>query len=104
MNALISNRFFLKQNIMMLLGACLCLYFMYHSIHGSRSYPRLLALQNQVHGDEQKLSELQQQRQELESRVVMLRPSTLNKDFAEERAREVLGYKKANEMIILKGE
>ncbi len=87
---------------MMVLGACLCFYFIYHSIHGSRSFPRLLTLESRVEAARTELHDLRFEREELESRVVMLRPSSLNKDFLEERARIVLGYKTPDEMIILK--
>lgn len=84
-----------------MLGILLCVYFLYHSFHGQRSYPNLMALNETAQHLNNDLSVLQTQREELERKVVMLRPGTINPDLLEERARLVLGYKSADELIIL---
>ncbi len=48
-----------------------------------------------------KFAELNKERLEIEGRVVMLRPYSLNKDLLEERVRLVLGYRHPDEMAII---
>ena len=41
------------------------------------------------------------ERQKLETKVVMMRPGSINKDLLEERIRSVLGYRYEDEIILL---
>lgn len=90
-----------KHQILMVLGLFLCVYFLYHSFHGSRSYPKLMSLEKTIEQMQSELSVEEATRLVLEKKVVMLRPGSINKDLLEERARLVLGYKSPDEFMIL---
>ncbi|MCB1592568.1 MAG: septum formation initiator family protein [Alphaproteobacteria bacterium] len=76
-------------------------YFSYHVAYGVRSYTQLQTLQAEVVSREQKLFEVRSDREMLESRVRMMRPGSLSRDLLEERARTILGYKSADEFLLL---
>lgn len=44
---------------------------------------------------------LKQQRLAIEKKVVMMRPGSIDRDLLEERARHVLGFRHADELILL---
>ena len=90
-----------KHTVFLMLGFFLCVYFMYHSFQGSRSYPTLVSLDMSIEAVEGDLNATMAQRQKLERQVVMLRPGSVNSDLLEERVRIVLGYKTPNEFVIL---
>lgn len=84
-----------------MLGVLLCVYFLYHSFHGQRSYPNLVAVNESIVSLKSELSVVKDEREALERQVVMMRPGSVNPDLLEERARLVLGYKTPDELIIL---
>jgi cell division protein FtsB len=47
--------------------------------------------------------ELDAQRAELERKVKLLRPDSLDPDMLEERAREVLNYTREDEVVVMTG-
>lgn len=79
----------------------LCVYFLYHAFQGHRSYPKLQSLHASVEQSSATYEALKIERVALEKKVKMLRPGSINPDFLEERARLVLGYKAADEIIII---
>lgn len=91
----------IRQNFLFILGVCICVYFVYHALQGHRSLPHLLSLQKQIEKNEKELAAVKRNREKIESKVVMLRPGSIQKDFLEERARVVLGYKAQDEMAII---
>lgn len=101
---LIEQRYTLKQNILMIIGLCLCLYFTYHLTFGTRSYLNFVLLEHSTERLTAEYNGLSKQRQELESRVRKLRPDSLDRDMLEEQARLVLGYSYPDEHIILREE
>jgi cell division protein FtsB len=101
MKRLFEHRGLIRKNIVTLIGIGLFCYFSYHLIQGQRSAVRYLTLQKTIERMDIEKAELKQQREELESKVSMLRPNSLNKDLLEERARIVLGFRKAGEMDVM---
>lgn len=93
-----------KHIVFLALGLFLCVYFLYHSFQGSRSYPTLLSLGESIVAAQAELEDARKQRENLESQVVMLRPGSINPDLLEERVRLVLGYKSPDEYVILRHE
>ncbi|MGE3624469.1 MAG: septum formation initiator family protein [Bdellovibrionales bacterium] len=83
------------------LGACVVGYFLYHTIQGERGWLAMLRLQQEVHAAQDDLSQLQTERQELEHRVKLLRPNSLDPDLLDEKSRELLNYSKPGEIVIL---
>ena len=85
----------------MLIGVFLCMYFTFHSFHGSRSYPKLVSLSSSYEQAHKELAMLEQERSGLEKQVKQLRPGSIDTDMLEERARIVLGYKSPQEFVLL---
>ena len=83
------------------LGACFVGYFLYHTIQGDRGWLAMLRLQQQVNTAQDNLSQMQKEHQELEHRVQLMRPNTLDPDLLDEKSRELLNYSKPGEIVIL---
>lgn len=78
----------------------LIFYFVFHSIYGNRgiiSFFRNTHLKSKY---EKELVELKKEREDVEKRVKLLRPDSLDLDMLEEKAREVLGYSDPDEIIV----
>lgn len=102
MKSLIAKRHLIRQNMIAIIGLCLSLYFGYHLMAGERSYWQLSELQSQVGSVEQDLAVLSEQKANIQEKVVMMRPGSINRDLLEERVRSVLGYRSADETVILR--
>src|SRR5262245_50890563 len=101
MNKLFRHQGIVRENLISLIGLCLCLYFAYHAISGNRSLMRMMTLRSQIETLTAERDMLTVERVALEEKVSMMRPGSLNKDLLEERARVVLGYKNENDVVIL---
>lgn len=101
MKRLLERHSLIRKNFLTLLGMGLFLYFSYHLLQGERSYIRYISLQKSVSQLEQETLRLSEERKAMETRVSMLRPASINKDLLEERARIVLGFRRAGEKDIL---
>jgi cell division protein FtsB len=101
MRKLIQKRHILRQNLLAVIGISLSFYFCFHLLAGDRGYFRLMSLENQMTQVSQEYASVTQARDKLESKVVMMRPGTINKDLLEERIRSVLGYRYENEIVLL---
>jgi len=101
MKKLLEHRYLVRKNIVTLVGIGLFVYFSYHLMQGERSLMRYLALQKSVSNLELKSFELSHEQEQLEKKVSMMRPGSINKDMLEERARIVLGFRRAGEVDIL---
>lgn len=100
MKQLFEHRYLVRKNLMTLVCLGLCFYFSYHLAFGQRSYVRFMSLQNSISSLNQENDKLVEERKALETRVAMLRSSSLNKDMLEERVRIVLGYREKGEKDI----
>ncbi len=92
----------MRQNVFLLAGICLCVYFSWHAIQGSRSIIRLMQINSRIETMSLRHGSLAAARRELETNVAMMRPGSLDRDLAEERARVVLGYKGKNDLVVLR--
>lgn len=101
MNALYQRRYIIRQNLIVLIGICLTVYFSYHTIQGNRSYLRLMSLNASISKAEEEHKILKSERESIEEKVVMMRPGSINRDLLEERARLVLGYRHPDEKTIV---
>lgn len=86
---------------MMVIGLCLSFYFCYHLAFGQRGYFRLITLENRLANIEAEYQELHTKRAEIEKKVIMMRPGSIDRDLLEERVRHVLGYHHKNDYILL---
>ena len=101
MNKIFAHQQFFKGHMMTIIGVMLCFYFSYHTIFGHRSILTLHNLNSQIENAVAYSDNLQKQRHNLERKVVSMRPDSINPDMVEERARTILGYKRADEIHIL---
>lgn len=102
MNKLLAHRYLIKQNLIALIGLCLCVYFSYHTVRGERSLMQMYALSQNIETMSLEHNNIKAQRERLEKKVVMMRPGTINKDLLEEQVRLVLGYSHSDEVAILR--
>lgn len=98
---MIDQRYAVRQNIISVIGVCLSLYFSYHLIAGERSYLRLMSLQGMIEKSDAQLAEKTAAREQLEQRVVMMRPGSISRDLLEEEARAKLGFRYEGEKIVI---
>lgn len=101
MRKLIQKRYILRQNLLTVIGVCLSFYFCFHLLAGDRGYFRLMSLENQMTKTSQEYADIKSEREALETKVVMMRPGSVNRDLLEERIRDVLGYRYENEVVLL---
>lgn len=81
--------------------ACIVGYFLYHTVQGDRGWFAMLRLKTQVNSAQETLSQLQKERQDMEHRVELMRPGSLDPDLLDEKSREMLDYSKPNEIVII---
>jgi cell division protein FtsB len=101
MKRLIEKRFILRRNIMAVIGLCLSFYFSYHLVAGQRGYLRLMTLEHKVAEASAEYDAVKAEREDVETKVVMMRPGSVDRDLLEERVRYVLGYRYADEYDLL---
>lgn len=91
----------ISQVLATILSFGLFFYFAYHLAHGDRGYFAWKGLQRKMAAAEQKLDEKLAERQAIENRVKLLRPTSLDLDLLDERARTVLGFVRPGERVII---
>ncbi len=83
------------------LGVCGLVYLAYHGVQGERGLVAYTHLSGQVETARATLARLEETRRVLEKDVGLLRPSTLDRDMLDERARVMLGLARRDEVLIL---
>ncbi len=101
MKQLLQQRNLVRRNLVTLIGFGLFFYFSYHLVLGDRSALRYMTLQQSISETKQTTSAIEKERTELEEKVAMLRPGSVNKDLLEERARLVLGLRREGEVDVM---
>ncbi len=101
MKRFIEKRYILRRNMMAVIGLCLSFYFCYHMVAGQRGYFHLMTLERDIAAVTVEHGTLLKERSAIEKKVVMMRPGSIDRDLLEERARHVLGYRHADELILL---
>ena len=76
-------------------------YFGYHIVQGERGVVAWLQLEKDLRVARANAAVLGQEKTQLEHRVSLLRPNSLDPDLLEERARVVLNYARDGEMLVL---
>lgn len=84
-----------------LFGIVVVSYFAYHTVHGDRGVLALLQMQDRVAEAEQRLHTLQTEKKHWDSRVKLLYPESLDRDMLDERVRIMLGYARADDLVVL---
>lgn len=101
MKRLIEQRYVVRQNILTIIGLCLTVYFAYHIGMGERSMFRLMSLERTIVKVSAEYDKTHAKREQLEARVIKLRPGSIDPDLLEERARAVLGYARPDEHVVI---
>jgi cell division protein FtsB len=78
-------------------------YFAFHAIRGERGIIVLRQLSHKVELSQLEFSKIKSQRKELEHRVSLLHPDSLDPDMLDERARIMLNYGLKNDIVIIPG-
>lgn len=102
MHLILQKLLLLRQNYFLIVSLCLTLYFSNHLLFGERSYFRLLTLRHEIEDLRLEGTILADRRVELEKRVEALRPSSVDPDLLEERARIMLGYHYPGEKLLFR--
>ena len=84
-----------------LFGIVAVAYFAYHTVHGDRGVLALLQMQERVAEAEHRLDSLEKQKNHWESRVKLLHPDSIDRDMLDERVRIMLGYARADDLVVL---
>lgn len=84
-----------------LIGICAIVYFSFHAIHGDRGLLNYWRLQQEIVDTRIILDDITSRRVELERRVRLLRPDSLDLDMLEERARLMLNFGYPDDIVIL---
>ena len=84
-------------------AALACLgYFVYHAFHGEYGIFARQRLEGEVLSLSAELAALKAERQRLDRRIALLKPSSLDPDMIEERARASLNMAHPDEIVILR--
>ncbi len=81
----------------------LAAYFSAHALAGQNGLLAWIELQKQATSLEAELQSVRAQRIETSHRIARLRDASLDLDYVEERAREVLGYARPTDVILRLG-
>ncbi|MAF98189.1 MAG: hypothetical protein CMH26_06105 [Micavibrio sp.] len=101
MNKLDLHRIILKENLFTLFGVCLLLYFTFHVVQGPRGVFSLLSVNQEIKTLSKISNNVLSERQDVDVRVSMMRPGSVDKDLLSEQVRNQLGYKNNNEYVVL---
>ncbi len=91
----------LRQAIGPTVGACLFGYFVYHAIEGDRGIMAWLRISQQFAESKGTLARLVGERQEIEHRVALLSPSSIDPDLLDERARLMLNVAEPDDRLVI---
>ncbi len=83
-------------------GACIAGYFLYHMVQGERGVVAWLVLRQQVQNAETLVASTGAERAILERKVRLLRPTSLDGDLLDERARAMLNLAHSDELVIMR--
>ena len=95
-----SNSFiFTRKKVINILMLLMLMYFIFHSIYGSRGILAYFKLQAELNNSHKKLELLRAERLEIENRTKLLRHESIDKDMLDEKIRNVLGFSAPEEKI-----
>ncbi|PWC79329.1 septation ring formation regulator EzrA [Azospirillum sp. TSH64] len=82
------------------LCACVVAYFAYYAVHGDRGLVAMKQIQGEIAQAEGVLNQLRTEREDMERRAQLLRGDGLDRDMLEERARLMLNFANARDVIV----
>jgi cell division protein FtsB len=84
-----------------IVGVSIFLYFAYHGFNGERGILKYWTIQHELDEKEFELLELQTQRQKLEEKIKRLNPKSIDLDFLEEQAMNILNFFHENHAVVI---
>ena len=90
-----------REAIGPLIGIAMVIYFAYHAVQGDRGLITWWHLRYEITQAEAEQARWAKQRAELDHRVSLLRPESLDPDLLEERSRQMLNVGRPGELVIL---
>lgn len=84
-----------------MLGVGAVVYFAYHAVNGERGLMAWIELKDKIVAAEAAARDTAQQRRVIANRVRLLHPDHLDPDMVEERARAMLNYAYAGDIVIV---
>ena len=83
------------------IGVFVFMYFVYHVLHGERGLYAWWQISNRIESVKSILNKIREDRKKLEHRTRLLNSENLDPDILEERARIILNYGKAKDIVII---
>lgn len=83
------------------IGMSVVVYFAYHAVQGDRGLIALGKLRADVDHLQAQVLDARAERMDMERKVYALRSDSLDPDLLEERARHMLGYGHADELVVI---
>jgi cell division protein FtsB len=90
-----------RQALPPIIGACVFGYFMYHAIQGDRGVLAWLRMSKQLEESQATLATLTAERENIERRVTLLSPESLDPDLLDERARVMLNVAHPDDRLVI---
>ncbi|MEE8352529.1 MAG: septum formation initiator family protein [Rhodospirillales bacterium] len=84
-----------------MLGICAVGYFAFHVVHGDRGLIAWWNIKQRVAAAKEAATQTRGERQDMEKRVRLLNPGSLDPDMLEERAMLMLNYGYKDDIVIL---
>jgi cell division protein FtsB len=91
----------LRQVIAPTIGACVFGYFVYHAVQGDRGIMAWVQIGQQLAESRATLAVLAVEREEIQRRVSLLSPSSLDPDLLDERARIMLNVAEPDDRLVI---
>ena len=84
-----------------MLGVGAVVYFAYHAVNGDRGLMAWIELKDRVEAAETAARDVADERRVIANRVGLLHPEHLDRDMVEERARIMLNYAYAGDVVVM---
>ena len=96
-----AKKYKIRTFLLTLGGIGLICYFCYHMISGGRGILAFFRLNSEITNLQNELESVRAERINLEHKANLLKSNSLDLDLLEERSKEVLGYAKAQETLVI---
>ena len=84
-----------------MLGVGAVVYFAYHAVNGDRGLMAWIELKDRLEAAETAAQSVAEERRQIANRVRLLHPEHLDPDMVEERARVMLNYAYARDVLVM---
>lgn len=81
--------------------AVLTCYFAFHALFDDKGLFALVSLKQELAATQQAHTDIVEERKSLERRVASMRSTSLDPDLLEEQSRQLLGYARQDEIVVL---